>query len=309
MGDQHEVAFDYLRQIISVPSVGNPNITYSFVAYPTQALYNSYMTYTPIYGMAIVVTLCLVVVAVCLLYVAVTIEQEKIRHEELVRTEAEAQFTSFLAHEVRNPLSGIDSCTTLMLEGDRGRAKQLKHKVDAQHGLSVDDVRRLFEETEQLIQDGEHIQKCVKYIQSILNNTLDLVKLKDGRLDIHLKNVLLGAEVVDMALMMLTSVKSPEVALHVDCSQAVFVVADPLRVTQVLVNLLTNSFKFCRAGDVRVIVKHFPETGLVHIAVEDTGPGIPPEHRNKLFSKYGQIAVRQGTGLGLCLAQVPTCAD
>ena len=44
--------------------------------------------------------------------------------------------------------------------------------------------------------------------------------------------------------------------------------------------------------------------GMVRIAVEDTGPGVPKQHRGLLFSKYGQIAVRQGTGLGLCLALV-----
>jgi hypothetical protein len=145
-GDLHETAFNYLSQTISLPNVGNPSITYVFTAYPTQELYNSYMTYTPIYGMAIVVSLSLVVSMLCLLYVTVTIEQEKIRHEEQVRTEAEAQFTSFLAHEVRNPLSGIDSCTTLMLESDRGRAKQLKHKTEARQGLSIDDVLRLLAE-------------------------------------------------------------------------------------------------------------------------------------------------------------------
>ena len=54
----------------------------------------------------------------------------------------------------------------------------------------------------------------------------------------------------------------------------------------------------------RVVASYQATTGMVRIAVEDTGPGVPKQHRGLLFSKYGQIAVRQGTGLGLCLALV-----
>ena len=54
-----------------------------------------------------------------------------------------------------------------------------------------------------------------------------------------------------------------------------------------------------------MVASYQAASGMVRIAVEDTGPGVPKQHRGLLFSKYGQVAVRQGTGLGLCLALVP----
>jgi two-component system, sensor histidine kinase len=159
-------------------------------------------------------------------------------------------------------------------------------------------------ELDQSIEDARHIQKCVFYIKNILNNTLDMNKLKEGKMAITLAQVMLRSEVIDMILMMLKAMKSEDVEVIVNCNSGLYVTSDSLRLTQVVTNLLTNAFKFCKAGQVTIDVQYFDETKIVQIAIEDTGPGIPPEHRHKLFTKYGQIAVRQGTGLGLALSLV-----
>lgn len=303
-GDVHDSRFDYLRQDIVLPSVGNPNITYQLAAYPSQELYQSYMTSTPYIAMSIVVALCLAVISITFTYIYVTVQQEKRTHEEQVRSQAEAEFTSFLAHEVRNPLSGIDSSSQLMLSANRRRLQFLQQRLVETRPVDVEEVQTLLEDAKQLIDDGEHIHKCVQYIQSILNNTLDLAKLKDGKMRFKTERVLVRAEVIDVAVTMLSSMKAEEVNVVIDCASHVFVNADPLRLLQVVVNLLTNSFKFCKRGHVKIGVTTIHDSDTIQISVEDTGPGIPIEHRDKLFSKYGQIAVRQGTGLGLCLAYV-----
>jgi signal transduction histidine kinase len=156
----------------------------------------------------------------------------------------------------------------------------------------------------QSIEDTKHIQKCVIYIQSILNNTLDMNKLKEGKMAITLEQVKLRTGIIDMVLMMLKAMKSADVEVIVNCSSTVYVVSDSLRLTQILTNLLTNAFKFCKLGRVSIDVQYQEENKTVKIAIEDTGVGIPMEHRHKLFTKYGQIAVRQGTGLGLALSLV-----
>ena len=303
-GDFHDSHFNYLRQDILLPPVGNQNISYRLAAFPSEELYDSYMSSTPYIAMAIVVVLCLAVIAITLTYIYVTVQQEKRSHEEQVRSQAEAEFTSFLAHEVRNPLSGIDSSSQLMLTANRKRQNFLHLRLQERRHIDVEEAQILLEDADQLVEDSEHIQKCVQYIQSILNNTLDLAKLKDGKMHFNAEKVMVRTAVIDVAVIMLSSMKSEEVELTVNCADDVYVYADALRLLQVVVNLLTNSFKFCKRGYVRIDVTPFIDVDMVMISVEDTGPGIPFDQRDKLFSKYGQIAVRQGTGLGLCLAHV-----
>jgi signal transduction histidine kinase len=171
-------------------------------------------------------------------------------------------------------------------------------------GKLVNEVDKIVVSLTQSISDGKHIKKCVMYIQSILNNTLDMNKLKEGRLDFQFKKVFIRKEVIDMALTMLSTVKTEGVEIVVECEDGIYVNTDALRLTQVFMNLMTNAFKFCKQGRVRIVVKFLTVTSTVELAVEDTGPGVPLEHRHKLFTKYGQVAVRQGTGLGLVLSRV-----
>lgn len=201
---------------------------------------------------------------------------------------------------MRNPLSGIDSCSALQLSA----LESLALATDNRNALSAEHISAL----NQAIDDGKHIQKCVKYIQSILNNALDMTKVADGRIDFQFQNVYIRAEVLDMALVMLSALRAEAVEVVVECDPRLCVTTDLLRLTQVVVNLLTNAFKFCRDGIVRITATLDSTTSLVQIAIEDSGPGIPAEYRHKLFSKYGQIDVRQGTGLGLALAKVRCCA-
>ena len=104
----------------------------------------------------------------------------------------------------------------------------------------------ILRDIEEPIQDNVHIRKCIAYIQSILNSTLDISKLDDGRLDFQLKDVYLRSEILELAMTMLVSMRAETVVTEIICEEGIFVVADPLRLTQVVVNLLTNAFKFCK---------------------------------------------------------------
>jgi len=83
-------------------------------------------------------------------------------------------------------------------------------------------------------------------------------------------------------------------------------VGDPTRLRQVLGNLQNNALKFTEHGEIQVAINAVPATaGSVHLrlSVRDTGPGIPPEYRTRIFDRFVQIADRpgrrRGTGIGL----------
>ena len=90
----------------------------------------------------------------------------------------------------------------------------------------------------------------------------------------------------------------------IDCPQHLVVATDPLRLKQVVMNLASNSRKFVTSGYIKIGASLTPE-GTVYLYVEDSGPGIPVDKRQKLFSKYQESldSLSQGTGMGLCLSK------
>ena len=90
----------------------------------------------------------------------------------------------------------------------------------------------------------------------------------------------------------------------VDCPEQLVVTTDPLRLKQVVMNLASNSRKFVTQGFIRIGAKA-NEAGDVVLYVEDSGPGVPVEKRDKLFARYQDSldSLNQGTGLGLSLSK------
>src|SRR5262249_12095318 len=83
-------------------------------------------------------------------------------------------------------------------------------------------------------------------------------------------------------------------------------IGDEQRLTQVLLNLVGNAIKFTNAGEVRITAA--ASNGQYTLSVSDTGPGIPPEERQRIFEKFHQIdssitKTKGGTGLGLAIAK------
>jgi CheY-like chemotaxis protein len=151
------------------------------------------------------------------------------------------------------------------------------------------------------------------YLLSILNDILDVSKIDAGRLDIMPAPEDLrlffdrlvgfwgaGADEKGVALILTVADTVPSFAL-----------VDALRLRQVLFNLVGNALKFTEAGCVEVSVDAMPNgegAALMHLAVRDTGMGIPPEHLPNLFTRFSQgdeSEVRRfgGTGLGLAIAK------
>jgi signal transduction histidine kinase len=226
------------------------------------------------------------------------------KNTELRRaTQLKSEFLANMSHELRTPLNAIIGFSDLILTEGAGE---------------VNPQQREF--LEAVLRNGRHLLE-------LINGVLDLSKIEAGRMSlslapIDLREAITGA-VTDTAS--LRSAKRQEVWLELD-DRPLNVVADGVRVRQVLFNLLSNASKFTgeggtiilsalstrapmappadRAGDERKLVTK----DVVWVSVADTGIGIAPDEIPKLFQEFSQLdssASRQaqGTGLGLALSK------
>ena len=185
------------------------------------------------------------------------------------------------------------------------------------------------------LSDATHIRSCVSYISSIVNSTLDLSKLESKKLNFTVEKIFLKTGVLLPCIQQLSEMRPDLVEVRLHCEESFMVIADPMRLKHVVLNLITNAYKSTSSGSINITARiatprgrttsrlqtHPPlpkqqrqggggspkgrmgQSSVVIIEVKDTGLVVPPEQRSKLFSKYGQLSVRQGAGLGLCLSQ------
>jgi len=184
-----------------------------------------------------------------------------------------------LSHELRNPLNVILGFTELLVNGAYGPVTDRQKPPLA------------------------HINLGGRQLLSLINDVLDLAKVRAGR--IHLDEVALEAGAVTHAAVAEMSVmaESKGVQLVEVPGPAVNFTADSRRVHQVLLNLLSNAIKFTPAGGT-VELSFDSDASALSISVSDTGCGLTPEELRQIFVEYGQVGGHQGfnpdgTGLGL----------
>jgi signal transduction histidine kinase/CheY-like chemotaxis protein len=208
--------------------------------------------------------------------------REEARHAH----RAKSNFLATMSHEIRTPMNGV-----------LGMAQLLKRD-------EVDPVQS--DRLDVLIESGE-------YLLSILNDILDVSKIDAGRLEIVPQ-----PEDLRLFLDRLVGFWSPRadekgvgLTLRLDESAPRHVMMDPLRMRQVLFNLIGNALKFTDEGWVDITASARPGrrgVSLVRFAVRDTGPGIAPDHIPSLFERFSQadeseVRKHGGTGLGLAIAK------
>jgi signal transduction histidine kinase len=195
---------------------------------------------------------------------------------------AKNEFISTVSHELRTPLTSLKGALTLLLEGAT--------PLDA--------------EMTELLQIS---QRNANRLVSLVADILDLSKLEADRLELRLAPCA-PEQLCRMALAELANLSSrSDVKLHVEVEPGLpRVNTDAERVLQILSNLLSNAFKFSPAHGL-VILRAKPAGGAVRFEVQDRGPGVALDFRDKLFTKFAQSErTRQeqsGTGLGLAICQ------
>jgi hypothetical protein len=187
-----------------------------------------------------------------------------------------------MSHELRTPLSAILGFSDLLLEGASGELSPGQRE------------------------DVQEIATAGRGLLDVLNDILDLSRIEAGRMRLELRPVRLEALLGDVAsaLRPLALSKSLELRLAVVGGDPP-VMADPLRIRQVVTNLVSNAVKFTHAGG--VIVRLLTLSREVEISVLDTGIGIPQEALDGVFDEFSQVDGGQrgftGTGLGLSIAR------
>lgn len=202
----------------------------------------------------------------------------------LAKTEAEqasrakTDFLSNISHELRTPLHGILGNTQLL-------RREGTHDP-AQH--------------ESLLA----IERCGQHLLGLINQLLDLTKIEAGRAEPEMKDIDLRRLLEDVRLIMHQRAAKKGIELNVEMAANLppRVVTDPLKLKQVLLNLVDNAVKFTEHGS---IVLRAEPTGanLLQFSVCDTGEGIPADQTERVFEAFHQhVGERRPEGAGLGLA-------
>jgi two-component system, sensor histidine kinase len=197
------------------------------------------------------------------------------------------EFLAILGHELRNPLAPIVSGLDLL------RAKFLS-------GSNAD---------ESLARIHARMQRQVEHLTRLVDDLLDVARINSGKIDLRKSWVTLQ-EVVDHALAEsrgLVSERHHQVSLDLP-TEPVHLVADAVRLTQVLTNLLNNAARYTEpGGSIQVSAKTLGQT--LEISVADNGTGISPEVLPLIFDVFVQERTNRGPGLGLGLSLVKRLVD
>ena len=209
--------------------------------------------------------------------------------EELQRVdELKSQFLANMSHELRTPLNSIIGFSRVILKGIDG---------------PITDLQR---------EDLTAIYNAGQHLLGLINDILDLSKIEAGKMELAFEDVDIGDLVNSVMSTAVGLVKDKPVKLLKEIEPDLPIIqADPIRVRQVLLNLISNAAKFTEQGHIKVTARrHIGTHGLeeILISVEDTGPGISPEDQKKLFKRFSQVDASLtrktgGTGLGLSISR------
>jgi PAS domain S-box-containing protein len=193
-------------------------------------------------------------------------------------SEAKSRFLASVAHELRTPLHAI-----LM-------AGELVHDPPA-GPLPESQVRDL----------GATIESSGRHMVHLIDDLVDLSRIEAGRLDLRPTRIPLRQVVAEIAPGLTRTAESQGITLDLPPESDMTVFADPVRLRQILTNLIANALKFTGSGG-RVSLEVRQAEGLTHIAVRDTGIGIAPEDLDRAFLPFEQVSRMSTPGAGLGLA-------
>jgi signal transduction histidine kinase/FixJ family two-component response regulator len=216
------------------------------------------------------------------------VELEAAREAALNASRLKSEFLANVSHEIRTPMNGVMGMTDL--------AMQMPLPAEARRYLEV-------------------AQSSADLLLQVIDDVLDFSKVEAGRLDMHPVELDIRAEVDQLVALMGPRAEARGLLLNARIHNSVpqQFVGDPVRLRQVLLNLVANALKFTDRGSVTIEVRALDSNETeaseveLHFAVRDTGVGISPDNQARIFDAFVQVAgatsaERGGTGLGLAIA-------
>ncbi len=217
----------------------------------------------------------------------IDLELEASRDAAHAGSQAKSEFLAMMSHEIRTPMNGVIGMTSVL--GQTNLSEQQKECVAA-------------------------IQHSGEVLLTLISDILDFSKIEAGKLELENTAFSLRQKVNDVMQIAgeLARQKGLQSSLEWDAGLPSEVTGDPVRIRQILSNLLFNAIKFTHQGGVTLRLKRLNETtpAVLHLRCEivDTGIGIAPEVVTKLFDSFSQAdrsTTRKygGTGLGLAISK------
>ncbi len=210
----------------------------------------------------------------------IELHKAKQKTEEIAKLKT--QFMSTVSHELRTPLYGVIGMTEI-IENEHAELKDSKYI--------------------------NSLKFSAKYLLSLINDVLSLSKIESENIELIYESINLKSEIETIIGSMEVIAKQyhNKISVEFDSNIPQFIKTDKTRLSQIIINLLSNALKFTKEGTVNIHI-YSQNNSVLNFEITDTGIGIPQKYIDKIFDKFVQVERNsdeqfQGTGLGLAIVK------